>query len=122
MPGKECALTVRISERKRLAITALWAVISIFRLPIPNKFPAILPLPIAWFSEPKFITKRRSQVAVEFAKAPGAYHRDSRFENIKLLYSNPEAPVTLKIQSRKDSVARFELPVTTEPSHFSAAF
>src|SRR6478609_2584787 len=52
--------------------------------------------------EPKFITRKRSQVAVEFSRAPGAYARDSRFENIKLLYTNHEAPITLKIQSRKD--------------------
>lgn len=71
---------------------------------------------------PKFVTKKRSQVSVEFAKMPGAFSRDSRFENIKLLYTNPEAPVTLKIQSRKDSVARFELPVTSEPTIFQQPF
>ncbi|KAA9346176.1 GDSL-type esterase/lipase family protein [Adhaeribacter soli] len=67
--------------------------------------------------QPKFITKKRPHVWVEFAKAPGAYPRDSRFENIKLLYKNPEAPVALKLQS-PDTTVTIQLPVTTEPTVF----
>ena len=72
--------------------------------------------------QPKFITKKRSNIWVEYAKAPGAYARDSRFENFKLLYTNPDAPVSLKIQTQKDSIKTFELPVTTEPTVFEMPF
>ncbi|MFC5270215.1 GDSL-type esterase/lipase family protein [Adhaeribacter terreus] len=72
--------------------------------------------------QPKFITKKRSNIWVEYAKAHSAYARDSRFENFKLLYSNPEAPVILKIQTQKDSIRTFELPVTSEPTVFEMPF
>jgi lysophospholipase L1-like esterase len=72
--------------------------------------------------QPKFITRKKQNVWVEFAKAHGAYIRDSRFENFKLLYSNPEAPVTLKIQAQKDSLQTFELPVSVEPAMFQQPF
>lgn len=71
---------------------------------------------------PKYVTRKRSQVSVDFLRAPGAYARDSRFENIKLLYTNPEAPFTLKIQSRKDSTARYELARTDTTTMFQVPF
>jgi hypothetical protein len=71
--------------------------------------------------KPKYITRRKQNVWVEFAKAPGAYIRDSRFENLKLLYKNPGAPITLKIQT-PDSTQTFELPVSSEPVVFQQPF
>jgi lysophospholipase L1-like esterase len=73
--------------------------------------------------QPKFITKRKQNIWVEYGKAPGAYIRDSRFENFKLLYSNPQAPVTVKIQAQKDSLEVIELPLTTSgPGIFQQPF
>lgn len=71
---------------------------------------------------PKFITKRKQNIWVEYAKAPNAYSRDSRFENFKLLYTNPDAPITLKVQSQKDSIKAFELPITAGPTIFQQPF
>jgi lysophospholipase L1-like esterase len=71
---------------------------------------------------PKFISGRKQNVWVEYGKGPQAYRRDSRFENFKLLYTNPDGPVTLKVQVQKDSVQAFELPQTTEPTVFQHAF
>jgi lysophospholipase L1-like esterase len=72
--------------------------------------------------QPKYITKRKQNIWVEYAKAPGAYIRDSRFENFKLLYSNPEAPVMVKVQAQKDSVKTFELPLTSSSGIFQQPF
>jgi hypothetical protein len=71
--------------------------------------------------KPKFVTRRKQEVWVEYAKAHGAYIRDSRFENIKLLYKNPAAPVTLRIQT-PDSTKSFELPASAEPVIFQQPF
>lgn len=69
--------------------------------------------------KPKFVTRKRPNVWVEFAKVPGGFLRDSQAENIKLLYKNPEAPVVLKLQS-PDTIRSFELPATSEPTVFQA--